>query len=90
MKMFDFAARAVPALAGTALLISAAAPAWARAENPVPAAKASAEPAPATKPAEVRYCQVWVPTGSYLPRKDCRTRAEWIRDEGIDPAAPKH
>ncbi|WP_423601978.1 hypothetical protein [Sphingomonas sp. MS122] len=34
------------------------------------------------------YCVQDVPTGSRLIRKDCRTRAEWLK-EGFDPLDPK-
>lgn len=33
---------------------------------------------------EQKYCVVGTPTGTRIPRKDCRTRAEWM-DEGFDP-----
>ena len=52
-----------------------------------PASGASqAAPAPTPATAERRYCVVTVPTGSRLERRDCRTRAEWLR-EGFDPLA---
>ncbi|PKP90886.1 MAG: hypothetical protein CVT77_13720 [Alphaproteobacteria bacterium HGW-Alphaproteobacteria-16] len=44
-------------------------------------------PEPAAKVKQVKetkYCVVEVPTGTRIPRKDCRTRAEWM-SEGYDP-----
>ena len=34
----------------------------------------------------VRYCVEYTPTGTRIPRRDCRTRAEWL-DYGFDPLA---
>lgn len=70
----------------------AAAPA---APDPRPAASPSAASAPAAaaeaQPAKLdrkRYCVVDTITGSRLPRRQCRTRAEWL-NLGFDPLADK-
>ena len=49
-------------------------------------------PAPASSPApsaETRYCVEGMVTGSRLIKRDCKTRAEWIKLEGFDPVAKK-
>lgn len=50
-----------------------------------PAASASADAKPVR---DKRYCVEGTVTGSRLARKDCRTRAEWLK-EGFDPLDPK-
>ncbi|UVO51648.1 hypothetical protein M0208_14450 [Sphingomonas sp. SUN019] len=35
-----------------------------------------------------RYCIVETPTGSRIERKECRTRADWLK-QGFDPLDPK-
>ena len=54
----------------------------------VPTAAAPTEQAgPAGgKAAAQRYCVQSTLTGSRIPRRECRTRAEWLRD-GFDPLA---
>ena len=53
--------------------------------TPAPAAaKAPQE----KKVKDTRYCVESVSTGTLIRRKDCRTRAEWLR-EGFDPLDPK-
>lgn len=49
-----------------------------------PAANASSS-ASQPKTAQ-RYCIVTTLTGSHLPTKICKTRAEWLED-GVDPLA---
>lgn len=34
-----------------------------------------------------RYCIVNSVTGSRIPRRTCKTRAEWLADENFDPLA---
>ena len=34
-----------------------------------------------------RYCVVNQVTGSRIPRRTCKTRADWLADEGVDPLA---
>jgi len=53
----------------------------------VPAA--AAVPAPAATPApsaKTRYCIVDTRTGSRIPTRTCKTRAQWL-EQGFDPAA---
>lgn len=53
--------------------------------TPSPAAQAGSEAKPVK---DKRYCVQEMITGSRMPRKDCRTRAEWLK-EGFDPLDPK-
>ncbi len=44
--------------------------------------------APAAKveaPRPTRYCAENVSDGTPYPRRVCKTRAEWLRDHGVDP-----
>lgn len=52
---------------------------------PAPAASASTD---AKVVKDKRYCVAGPITGSRLGRKECRTRAEWLK-EGFDPLDPK-
>jgi len=45
----------------------------------------SATPAPVS--ARQRYCIRDVPTGSHIERTTCKTRSEWLEEEGFDPIA---
>lgn len=63
----------VPVSAGTNLMEGA----------PVASQTAPAKPTP--RAAVTRYCVVGIVTGSIIPHKECRTRAEWIDLTGIDP-----
>jgi hypothetical protein len=50
---------------------------------------AAAVPAPVATPvasAKTRYCIVDTRTGSRIPKRTCKTRAEWL-ERGFDPAA---
>ena len=62
--------------------------AYAAAGDPSKAAKpvvaASAKASNTTK-----YCVVDTLTGSRVPRKQCRTRADWMASNGFDPLAAK-
>jgi hypothetical protein len=53
--------------------------------GPEPVAVATT-PAPVVQQKQVRYCAVDTPTGSFIPRRICKTRADWLK-EGVDPAA---
>jgi hypothetical protein len=86
----------VRVVAATAALVlgvaTVAAPAMAEPLRtvPAPAAKAPADAAaagePSTKPVDpsTRYCFKTEITGSRLPRRQCQTRKDWLRD-GIEP-----
>ncbi|WP_066658067.1 MULTISPECIES: hypothetical protein [unclassified Sphingomonas] len=71
--------------AAAALIVATAAPAFAR--DTAPSAPQSSE-ASAPK-AETRYCVSETPLGSRLPKKTCKTRAQWIADDNFDPLAPQ-
>jgi hypothetical protein len=45
----------------------------------------SATPAPVS--ARQRYCIREVPTGSHIERTTCKTRSQWMEEEGLDPIA---
>lgn len=48
-----------------------------------------ATPAASATPAkEKMYCVVSTPTGTRIAHKTCKTRSEWMRDEGFDPLDP--
>lgn len=64
-----------------AIALAAATPS-AKAAEPAPAPTAAATPT-----AERRYCVVNSNTGSRIPQRDCRTRADWLK-QGYDPTAP--
>lgn len=51
---------------------------------PAPAAQPSADAKPVK---DKRYCVEGAITGSRIGRKECRTRAEWLK-EGFDPLDP--
>jgi len=72
--------------AAATLIVATAAPAMAR-DTAVPAPAPSTE-ASAPK-AEKRYCVDASSTGSRLPKKVCKTRADWIADDNFDPLAPQ-
>ncbi|ODP38577.1 hypothetical protein [Sphingomonas turrisvirgatae] len=53
-------------------------------------------PAPAAAPSQdegvvkdKRYCLKFDVTGSRLSKTACKTRSEWINDQGFDPLAPQ-
>jgi hypothetical protein len=73
----------VVALTGAALTVSAPALAREPAGKPAPAPALSSSPADVTNP-KIRYCFIEDVTGSRIPRKSCKTRADWLA-EGIDP-----
>jgi hypothetical protein len=60
----------------------------ARANDP----KSAATPA-ATKPAAPnkaqRYCVMNFATGSRVGHKVCKTREQWLQEDGFDPLAPE-
>ncbi len=80
-QAFGRLSRAAAVAAALALTAAVAAPAGAAAWDPTVATKAPVEP-PAAKPR--RYCTNQEMTGSIV-RRTCKTRDEWIRDEGFDP-----
>lgn len=73
------------AAAAFAAGLTAAAHAETKPGAPAPAPTTSAEAKPVK---DKMYCVQGTLTGSRIPRKDCRTRAEWLK-EGFDPLDPK-
>lgn len=72
--------------AAAAILIAVPALAETKPGTPTPAAGAeTAEQAVKDK----RYCIQQSLTGSRLAKKICKTRAEWMNDDGFDPLAQK-
>jgi hypothetical protein len=65
--------------------LAAAAQAETKPGTPTPAAQADAD---GKTVKDKRYCVQGNITGSRLARKDCRTRAEWMK-QGFDPLDPK-
>jgi hypothetical protein len=72
--------------AAASLIVATAAPALARDTAPSAPTQSSESPAPK---AETRYCVSETPVGTRLPKKTCKTRAQWIADENFDPLAPQ-
>lgn len=70
--------------------LAALSPAATRADQPVPAADTAAPaaaPRAATRAAKpTKYCIEWNETGLRIPRSECRTREQWLKD-GFDPLA---
>jgi hypothetical protein len=60
--------------------------AYAAAGDPSKAAKPVVA-ATAQVPSTTKYCVVDTLTGSRVPRKQCRTRTDWIANRGFDPLA---
>lgn len=68
------------------LMVATAAPALAR--DTAPAAPVSSAETPAPK-AETRYCVDATTTGTRVPKRICKTRADWIAEQNFDPLNPK-
>jgi hypothetical protein len=75
-------------VAGIVLLGGAVAPANAAIPEPV---KAPAKPVQDVKQPSARqlYCVQFTNTGTRIPKRDCRTRADWIATDGFDPLDPQ-
>ncbi|WP_337847454.1 hypothetical protein [Sphingomonas sp.] len=74
--------------ATAALFAVIAAPAFAAEKAPPPPPSAPAPDATAPQ-AETVYCIKAEFTGSRLPKKICKTRANWIAQQDFDPLAPR-
>ncbi|MCP3731696.1 hypothetical protein M9978_14810 [Sphingomonas sp. MG17] len=72
--------------AAAAILIAAPALAETKPGTPTPAAGESSEQAAAQ---DKRYCAKHSATGSRIAKKVCKTRAQWIDEDGFDPLAQK-
>jgi hypothetical protein len=68
-----------------AFVTAAAAPAVAEPDPKAP--KAQETPQPGAK--EKRYCVMGTTTGTLIPRKTCKTRDQWIAQQGFDPLDSK-
>jgi hypothetical protein len=76
-------------IASSALLSVTASPVVARDAKPVAAESqpvGSTQRAPSEKTAQ-KYCVVDTVTGSHLSHKICKTRQDWISQDGFDPLA---
>jgi len=81
---FGRIASVAAAAAAAALIVSAAVPASAALADPTDAkASRQADEQPAGK--QKRYCVETPTTGTILPTRICKTRAEWIKHDGFDP-----
>ena len=78
--------RTVSIVAAAALVAGAIAPASAALPDPSSASKQD-EAKPEKK--ATTYCVEYKITGSILPRKTCKTRAQWIEEDGVDPVKVK-
>ena len=76
-------------LIATALLSAATSPVIARDVRPASSSETNAADASARKPASAatRYCVITSVTGTRIPVKTCKTRANWIADDDFDPLA---
>ena len=72
-------------LAGSAMIGATGASAASDPDKSVKAPAAVAAKASGT----TKYCVVSNLTGSRVPRKECRTRADWMARDGFDPLAKK-
>jgi len=84
--MFKVLTIAATALTGLVLSSGAVAgvPKDVPAEVAAPASNAIAEP----KAKETKYCVIDSVTGSRIRQKICKTRGEWIKENGFDPLNP--
>lgn len=78
--------RTIIATAAATLIAVTAAPAMAR--DTAPSAPREPTETPAPK-AETRYCVSETIVGTRLPKKTCKTRAQWIADDNFDPLDPQ-
>ncbi|MCW3848290.1 hypothetical protein OF829_13675 [Sphingomonas sp. LB-2] len=86
MKNFR-ASGAAAVAAAIALIATSAIPAAAATRDPTTDAPAKQERV-APKPAQ-KYCIKDDVTGSRVPRTVCKTRADWIAEDGFDPLAQR-
>lgn len=73
--------------AAATLIVATAAPAMAR--DTTPSNSTQATEVPAAKADTKRYCVSDTIVGSRLPKKVCKTRAQWMADDNFDPLAPQ-
>lgn len=82
MKNFRAIGRFSAAAAAVALLAASAVPAVAATSDPT---SDSAKQERKEPKASQKYCVNEAVTGSRVPTKVCKTRSEWIQEEGFDP-----
>ncbi len=85
-KFIGRASRTAALIAAAALVTSGLTPAYAMARDPDGAsasAPAKAQDRPAKKARKI--CVQTELTGTRLPRKTCKTRDQWIKEDGFDP-----
>jgi len=70
-----------------AVVALVATPAFAAINDPTTDAPKQERAVPKPPKASQQYCVQDDLTGSRLPRKVCKTRAEWISEDGFDPLA---
>ena len=75
-------------IAGFAAAALIAVPALAETKPGTPAPVASATQA-AGPVKDKRYCVRFTPTESRIPKLTCKTRAQWMDEDGFDPLAPQ-
>jgi hypothetical protein len=74
-------------VAAAAFVVGAASPVAAATDpNTNTGAKTSAAAPMTEQDAQRKYCVKYKPTGTRFERKTCKTRAEWIKETGVDPA----
>jgi hypothetical protein len=73
--------------AAAAILIATPAFAETKSGTPAPAASAGASAGAVVK--DKRYCVVEVLTGTRVPTKICKTRAQWMGEDNFDPLAKR-
>lgn len=75
--------RSIATVATAALLSAGAAPAFAADPDTTAKAPAKAQDAPDKKARQI--CVKFEITGSRVARMTCKTRDEWIKQDGVDP-----
>ena len=77
------------ATTGLAAFAMIAGPAAANGREPAGDAKPAARATPTTEASSQKlYCVVDMVTGSRIPKKVCKTRETWMRDDNFDPLNP--
>ncbi|MDF7775738.1 hypothetical protein P1X14_10815 [Sphingomonas sp. AOB5] len=71
--------------AAVALVLGSVAPATAASRDPVPVRSSQDEATAPTAKKSNRYCITTDQVGSRLQRRLCKTRDQWISEDGFDP-----
>ena len=84
MNSFRAIGRLSAAAVAVALIATSAIPAYAASNDPTTA------PAKERKASKgTQYCIQEAMSGSRLPRKVCKSRADWISEDGFDPLSQR-